>query len=139
MEEISSAVFNDDELFPGWNFDSDQEEQDIGSSAEQTYPAPPPLRLLDTLSKMSEKEKRNFEKKIIQRRTQYGAVSLFKGVEEMGLAKSRAQAMREVLRIKDEIKHCESEISDLEQTLEENKVFVFWTLKARRLLSRIHA
>lgn len=119
MEEITAAAFNDDELFPGWNFDSDQEEQQ-----DVDNPAPPPLRLFDTLSKMSDKEKRTFEKKIIQRRTQYGAVSLFKGVEEMGLAKSRAQAMREVLRIKDEIGHCESEISDLEQLLGEYRVFL---------------
>jgi hypothetical protein len=121
MEDIhSSAAFNDDELFPGWSFDSDQEQQDTGSTAEAT---PPPLRLLDTLGKMSAKEKRMFEKKVIQRHTEYGAVSLFKGVEEMGLAKSRAQAMREVLRIKDEIGHCESSISELEHLLGENRVF----------------
>ena len=90
---------------------------------ESDMNAPAHVRLMNTISSLSAKDKKAFEKRIIQKHTQYGAVSMFKGVEDMVFAKSRTRAKGEILRIRGAMNQCESDIAELEKILTEQRVF----------------
>ena len=108
--------YSDQDLFPGWNFEVTKEEKIITQ----------PVKLLqESLQKLSQDERRAFEKAVITKHTKYGAISMFKGVEEIHFAKLKAFAKTEITRIRTCIDQCESEIAKLEKTLAESRVRLY--------------
>ena len=108
-----AGIYTDQELFPGWNFEVTKEEK---------IKTQPVKFLQDSLNKMSVDEKKAFERAIVGKHTRYGAVSMFKNIDEMQFAKSRSIAKNEIIRIRMAIDQCENDISDLEKQLSEGRV-----------------
>lgn len=119
-----SLLYTDRELFPGWDFDVTQEEM---------IKSPPVTLLQESLIKLSKDERSAFEKAVITKHTKYGAVSLFKGVDEIRFDKMKSIAKNEITNIRKSIDQFETEISELEKQLAESRV-MFNFSKLRKLL-----
>jgi hypothetical protein len=78
------------------------------------------------LDNLTPEAKKSFRRRVIQKHTNYGAISTFKGVEEVQLAKSKTRAKNEILRIRAAINDAENEIAQLESNLSNARVFCFF-------------
>lgn len=107
------ADYTDRELFPGWDFDITQ---------EQKITSQPVNLLQESLNQLSKDERLSFEKAVINKHTKYGAISMFKGHDEIRFAKMKSMAKNEITSIRKSIDKCETEISQLEKQLADSRV-----------------
>jgi hypothetical protein len=121
MFKNEAAVFSDQDIFPGWTFTDD----DLTSKEDQASKDLQQPRILDVVSSFNENQRKALEKRIISKHTQYGAISMFKGVEDITFMKSRNRAKQEIQRIRQEIRDCEEDIASMETALAENRVCLF--------------
>jgi hypothetical protein len=110
---MTDHVYSDKDIFPGWDFDITTEEK---ISKE-------PIKILqESLDKMSDQEKKSFARQVVRKHTKYGAVSMFKGVEEIRFAKMKSFAKSVISDLRREIDSIELQISELEKELQESRV-----------------
>jgi hypothetical protein len=109
---------SDRDIFPGWDFEA---------TLKESIDKEPVQILQESLDKMTENEKKRFTRQVVRKHTAYGAVSLFKGVEESRFAKKKAEAISFIQDLKSQIDFQEEEISKLEKELQDSRVNMLLT------------
>ena len=120
MDQLNATEL-EKELFPGCSFDTQPSDEDTGS-ADQFRAE----RFLDMINNLAPAAKKEFKKQIISKHRQYGAVSMFKGVEETLSAKARYRAKNEIVEIQEASAHEEQEISSIEQEISSYRVYIYY-------------
>ena len=118
MLKKEEVLFSDEDIFPGWKFT----EADLASKDDQASKEVQQPKLFDVINSFDDNQRKAFEKRIVAKHTKYGAISMFKGVEEISFMKSRNRAKQEIQGIRQEIRDCEDEITTMETALAENRV-----------------
>ena len=81
MDLNSECVITDKDIFPEYG-------DDLEINLELEKASNDPKQLLETIDNLSPAAKKAFKRRIINSHTQYGAVSMFKGVEDIAFAKT---------------------------------------------------